>query len=1260
MIRFSSLLLLVLLLLGSDSARAQNDNGRGRHKQIYAVPAPGAVTIDGSHDEWDLSAEIEMFVIEPTRSTQSATFALMYDAEALYLGAKVNDPSPMMNRHDPKTEANRAWDADSCQFRLTIDPAVGYPISESTFKYKVKDAPEDTRNDIQHLLLWHYTDADQANLQMHTGMTYRSPRPEWEPHGLVPHEHFTAKYLKREDGTGYTFEYRIPWSTLGAEAPLKGGDIVAGTVQFNWSRPDGLSTAGGSAWAYDVLGKPGFAFQSTECWGKIIFSESGNVPAELVSAGVPPERPLPLEFSYELPEDSECTIQLFNGNGESVRILVAQQQRLGGRNIERWDGLDDQGKPLAEGDYAWKGIYHQPITAAYRFSAHNSGNPPHPTDDNKGGWGGDHGNPQTVCALPDGMLMAWESCEYGWGIIRTDLNGKKLWGSNQSATFMATDGKLIYTAGDHGFLAAPEVKMLEVKDARPARLANGIAVLAAPPGGDEATDAISGLAYGDGKLYVSYGKRNLIGVFSTKDGSLLATWTVAEPGRLAVRADGSVAVISQGKVVLVSDGVVTPWIGERLDAPQGIAIGADGTTYVANRGSLQNVSVFDAQGKYLRSIGRAGGRPAMGTYDASGMYEAGGIALDTQGRLWVAETTDGPKRISAWDATSGSNLLEFFGSSGYFGYGAIDPARPNELYAHHVLWGIDWETYSVRPLTTIWRDIEPNMMAAPGPDAYQNHPRMVTTPGGQQYMWGAARKTLTILLRRESDLFKPFAAVMRVGDRDGRYYHATGIASVDADRERFPTGFYFWQDANDDQTVQADECVRMSKELERGSVLWLGKDLSVRLASGHVLTPLETKANGQPVYDMTQAEKSFFGSPSYLAAEEDGKVYTYTAKKGPSLVGWSADGTQRWSYNNITRWHDALNLPVVKAGRLWGMTGIMGVAGDYLANQTYFGLNHIFRTDGIYVAGVLKDGRMGGRGPYEGQPEGQNGSFVKLKLGDAERFFLIHGGQDSRVWEVMNLDTVKDLEGGVYQHAGAMVAKAESAQQAYLAALSGARKLTIARGRKALDVAEPVKRALEDERGFEARAAYDSDNLYVRYEVTAPNELANGISDPQVIFRGGNLLDIQLGSDSTADPERKTPAPGDLRLLVTRQGGKPHAVLFRPKVAGFTGEAIVLKSPTGTESFDSIEVVESIGLEYRKNATGFTATVIVPLSQLGLTLQPGQRMKADLGYIFGNKGGTRTAVRAYVNNNSFTANVVDDIPHESRLEPAEWGEAVVE
>jgi hypothetical protein len=342
------------------------------------------------------------------------------------------------------------------------------------------------------------------------------------------------------------------------------------------------------------------------------------------------------------------------------------------------------------------------------------------------------------------------------------------------------------------------------------------------------------------------------------------------------------------------------------------------------------------------------------------------------------------------------------------------------------------------------------------------------------------------------------------------------------------------------------------------------------------------------------------------------------------------------------------------------MTGLMGVGGDFFAHQTYSGPNQIFRIDGQYIGAILFDRRVMGRGPYAGQSEGQGGSFVKLRLDGKDRYFAIGGSNDVRVWEVLGLDTVTDLPGGVYRHTEEMVARARAAQDAYAAAIAGTRSVRIVPGGQAALAAAPTaSRQIEGGRGFEARAAFDAENLYVRFDVTTTADLVNSIPNPHILFRGGNLLDIQLAAAPAADPKRTAPAPGDARLLVTRQGRKPFAVLFQPKVAGFTGKPTVLTSPTGSESFDRITVVDTVGLAYARTDAGFTATVTIPQALFGLRLTPGQTLKLDLGYIFGNETGSRTEARAYLTNNSFTANVVDDIPHESRLQPGEWGEATV-
>jgi len=1242
-------------------AAAAHASGRGRHKQLYVTPVPGEVTIDAKLDDWDLSGRILSYVVPETQDMQSARTAMMYDAEALYVSGVVRDTSPMMNRHDPETDPERAWDADVCQIFYSLDPDEGYPLSYSSFSPEHRDT-----SPVATMMLWYFTDRRQPCLSMYRGMGFTKPlQPGLGEKGVIAPEHYEAAYRKMDDGGGYVFEYRIPWKTMKLRRVPRANDLLALSLGVFWSRPDGLKTAGGAAWAYDVMSAPGFVFQSTEVWGKLIFWPENGVPKELATAGLPPEKPLPLKFVYDLPEDSEVTVQLYDEDHQVVRLLVAQQPRRAGRNTELWDGLNDQGRPLPAGTYTWKGIYHEPITTRWRFSAHNSGQPPYPTDDNTGGWGGDHGTPQTVVALDDGMVLSWNACEFGWGVIRVDLDGRKKWGSKHNATHMATDGKRLFIAGGHGFHADPRVMILDLTDSRPMSLANGKPSFAAPEGGSDETNAVTGLAYRDGTLYVSYGQRDLIGVFDAADARVKATWQVPAPGRLAVRPDGSLAAISQGKVVRASDGKLTDLATTHLDEPVSVDVASDGTLYVANRGGLQNVSVFDAGGTYVRSVGKPGGRPAVGRYDAGGIYMPGGVALDAKGRLWVAETTDGPKRISVWNTASGENLDEYFGSSGYFGYGFINPDEPDVIYAHHVLWKIDWQAYRCDPYTTIWRKTAPNMMEPPSPSGYSGVLRIITADNGRQYAWGNAQHK-SVLMRRDGELFKPFAATMNVA-YGWSLYRGQGIPLMD-DKDKYPNGQYLWQDANDDQTVQADEVVAMPRLGHSPTFAWLDKDLSVRLRTGHVLRPLKVKGNGQPVYDVAKAEETFLvGNPlagGYLTHGPDGSVYTFQNRKGPSLVKWTPGGKMAWDYPDVIRWHEALNLPITGPGRLWGMTGCMGVADRFLAHMTYFGTNHVFRDDGVYVAALLEDGRVGGsgnqKGTNKGQPEGQNGQFVKLTIDGRPRYFVIHGGQDSRVWEVLGLETVKDLHGGTYEHTADLVAKAQKAQDEYKAAVASSQRMTIARGRKALDVAPPVGRSVDSNRSFEARCAYDGQNLYLKYDVTSPHELINAEPEPKLLFRGGNCLDLQLATDPQADPERDAPAPGDLRLLVTRRDAKPFAMLYRPKVAGFDGQPVVFNSPTGNESFDRVEPFEDFQLDYRKTPTGFQATLTVPLAALGLELQPGQTVRMDLGYIFGNAQGTRTAARAYAKNNSFTANVVNDVPHESRLQPQHWGRAVVE
>ena len=1210
--------LLTTHAIGGAVALSQ-ENGNGQHSQMHAVPTPGKVVIDGSLDDWDRSGELKTYVMATTADQQFGKLAVMYDPEALYLGGEFRKAIPMMNRHSPEANGDRAWDADSLQFRLSLDPSLPYPLPRT---------PDS--NQIVHLLLWNYFDRDEACLQAHRGMQ-SGMLPDAEKFGVIPKSLYQAAYRKHSDACGSTFEYRIPWKILDARRIPQGGNGVAATYQFNFGRADGLALLGPAGWAYDLKRSSGFAYGDASCWGRLLFSKSGNLRPQDREGGVSAAEALPCTFEYDLPESGEVSLAIYGATNEIVRVLAASAPRQAGRVVEHWDGLDELGQPLPAGRYAWKGLVHQPITTRYVMSVHNSGRPAYKSDDNTGGWGGDHGNPTAVCAVGDDLLLAWDVNEGGSGLICTDIDGRKKWGIINAQLALATDGTRVFAETQE---FGKGLRCYDVKDGRPLTWGNGASVLQVPPGGDAKANVVSALAFQAGKLYVGFEPRDLVAVYDAAQGDLLTTYTVPRPKALAARPDGTLAAVSEDRLIQIKDGHVTSLADDHLDHPSGIAIAPDGTIYVANQGDMQNVSVFSPDGTYRKSIGKLGGRPWVGRFDPTGMLHPRGLAIDAEGRLWVMEAVDAPKRVSVWNVGTGALAREFFGAAHYSSFIWMDPERPEEVYCDGVIWNIDWQNDTATPHCTCWRASRSNVACA-----FSTHNggfRPFTATNGRQY--GLDSSALTVF-RRDGDIFRPFLAVK-------------GPASI-------------WVDQNDDQSIQPDEIVATGDgKVQR--ISYLDSDL-VLWGLGQRFVPKRVEKNGRPVYDFTAPEPVARFRP--LAEDpEDGSLYALD--NGYDVTGclegfdygrFTADGSVRWGYRGRVSWPNGLQLPPQRSGKIWGPNQLLGTAGDFTGFASYYGCHHIYtRRDGLPVAMLFRDPRVaiGKLGADIIASENYNGQLVQPR--GMNRYFALGGDQDGRISEVLGLETVRPLAGGSYVLSETDVRQAAAARRDRDARPEQAKKPVIVRGFQALDSAPAAEKTMTSGQSFKARLAYDSDNLSVRYEVTSPAGLVNAATDPQTIFKGGNLLDIQLATSPDADATRTIPAPGDVRVLISRRDGHPFAVIYRPKVRNFNGKPVVLSSPTGTESFDAIETSGKIGLDYAPRDGGFTATATIPLGALGWAPHPGSTVRLDVGYVFGNETGVKATGRAYWKNTGFAAGVLNDIPNESRLTPGEWGEMEVE
>ena len=1235
---------------------AGKDPKRGLNTRLFVVPVPGEVTIDGELDDWDLSGQILSYNSEETRGRKNGRMALMYDDEALYIGARVQDPNPMMNRHDPEANPDKVWNADSVQVRLIIDRDEGYPVNYA----KYRNAP-DGNNVIQHLLLWYYTDGQSPWLQLRKDMDYKVPQ-EWEPYGLVSPDGFEAAYRKHEDGLGYTLEYRIPWETLDAENPPQAGDVVAGSIQYNWSKPSGLRIDAGKApWARDVVSGGGFPYQSASCWGKFIFAETNDIPPLGSEATEEVEKPTPLSFDYELSDDGVVTVSLWDQDDVLVRNVVCQKKREAGTVTEKWDGLDFKGDPIPEGEYQWKGIYHDPITTEFLLSVHNSGNPPYKTADGTGGWGADHGDPTTVERYGDQMILAWKVGEAGRAIIRVTADGQKEAAADRgNATVLAVDenGHRVFAANSkHG---PGHVKLFDARDFRPINFPSGRGQPERPTAGKETKGiTVSGLAYGNGRLYVAYRDRNLVAVNDGKSGDLIETRRVPQPGRIALAPNGSLLAISGEQIVRVGRNGTSAVADDHLDEPAGIDIGPDGRIYVTNRGGRQNVAVFSPKGKHIRDIGLRGGRPRLGRFNPAGMLQPAGCAVGPDNRLWVAENIDYPKRVSVWSTQSGENVAEYFGASAYSPTVSMDPNHPDEVYCHNVLWKVALDEGTKAPYSTLWRPLKANQPPAPSGGFGGVGIRVFTGPDNRQY---GSRNN--VLYRRDGPIFKPIVMFFRKGE-----------FPVTAESDRYEKGIqYAWIDRNGNQTIDPPEIQQTARVGKRGGgFTWVDEDLNLYTPTtgrygrqnGLLWSPHEIRENGTPDYDFQHPESLPFAARNRFTPvwtdPQDGALYQNSTVRKQNRVAfgrWTTDGDRLWGIPGTLFWKRTIGMKRPGPGDMYALTAGLGVAGDFTGVATYYSGYHILTRDGQYVSMIMNPPASEGLGPNKLLVELFTGNLIRLT--ESGRYLLLTGDQDGRVMEVHGLDTVRELGGGTWTMTDERLARVQKARQKYQERKASKQVLVINRGKDQLKEAGAVRSMVDAELGFAARAARDAENLYVRFDVTSPHPLTNSISDPTTMFTGGNCLDIQMATDPNAREDREEPAPGDLRLLITRQNGKTKAVLFEPEVDGFDGEPIKLESPVDEETFDRITLVHGVTLDYEPAEDGFRATVTIPLDILDWKPVSGQGVKMDLGYVFGDDSGRNALARTYWSNNGFEANIVDDIPDESRLNPEFWGTAVVE
>jgi len=1286
----------VALCLALAEARAAQTENHG----IHAVPAPGKVAIDGKLDDWDLSGQVPIcYDLESLRDVYSAQVAMMHDADSLYVALHWKDATPMGNSHDPRYQANKGWAGDCVQLRIKTDR-------------------------IAHVDCWYSAPCQEPFIGIAYGKSLSEPfgggeKKLFRTEGWKLSEGAEMAFLKDTDGKGYVQEIKLPWALITKERKYKAGDQLACGIELLWGEGDWPVHRYADNLAEGTTSRE-FFWTAMNAWGPVFLEPKGRLKLPTPPYLKALEQEVaqgPVEIRYRLPKEARVTLAIDDESGRRVRNLVAAQRRSKGRNVERWDGVDDEGKLVPPGKYTYKGIHHDGIHVNWVMSFASPGNPPWDTPDGRGAFYGDHSAAQAAAAAGDYVALACPIGEAGKHLIGCDLTGQRLWGLANRAfgdghrISLATDGKILWVAieGEKAFIYRVNIANGQYAPWNAtAREANGTEYkildleVAKPPSKEERAKSgpnLRAIAYRDGLLAVCLTLDSKIQLRDCETGAVKAELAVPEPRAAVVDADGSLIVLSRDKLVRVArDGKIAPFCEGSFPDGYGLAIDPQRRVYLSVRGAEQNVKVFSPDGKLAGEIGTRGGRAAHGPFDDNAMRNPGQITVDSKGRLWVPEETTNPKRTSVW-GLDGRLLMDFVGSTSYAGAGAINPADPTMAFADDTVYRIDLEKGTWRPVYSVARSDDP---AALFPPRVTSRMRVITRFSPLRVYAYSSERTGTALCTML---------------RDGQWRAAAAVGVVQPKNDaEFPIQFehplmkdhvgqsYAWADTNGDGLTQPTELTFGPGDPKQrpfrhyywgilpdtdGTLAFVGTD-----GQSLVKFPIRSyTACGAPVYDVTNPQIVQFqpkldtgrSGEGHILGGIDGRVYL---NRDP-LCAVDKTGKILFTYpSRHVSVHGSHTAKAARPGYLIGPSSILGTAdlggaiGEIVDLNGNLGENYLFTWDGLWIQALFKDTR--GWFEIPGQAvrgmsfdattaggESFGGNFVRTPDG---KVYLTIGGTDARVLQVSGLDSIRRFDGMLTytarQYAEAQrlaterAAKASEPKVAKIAKVAVPPKLD---GKaddwpELLDESKPTILIQESAQRRYARVAarYDAENLYVAWRVFSPSgKIRNAGQDDRLLFKTGDCVDLMLGPEKSV-PQRE----GNLRLLISTLGGQSVAVLYQKTVPGTPAkDRVPFSSPWRTIHFDRVTIAKTADVKIASAGIGggYLVEAAIPWRLLGVQPQLlGNKLKlrGDFGVLYADSGGTTTVARHYWCNQA--TGLVNDVPGEADLTPNLWGDLQLE
>ena len=714
----------------------------------------------------------------------------------------------------------------------------------------------------------------------------------------------------------------------------------------------------------------------------------------------------------------------------------------------------------------------------------------------------------------------------------------------------------------------------------------------------------------------------------------------------------------------LESGKLTPVIHDA----RGIAtftIGPDNLFYVY--AGPRAISVYDAQGRKLREIGKAG-VVKPGPWDPNLFFKMRAIRVDRAGSLWGLEQQNAPRRIVQYK-TDGTFVKELLGNTQYGGGGTIDRTNPSRAFYNGMEFEIDWEKHTSRLRSWLGSDFLGGEVTT---QRRNGRVYLLTQP----LIVGERQQVGVVYIFNEKEGTVRLAAAM--GDAESFAPLRTSDTLSLLPPGSVPKPYEFlWFDRNGNGKVDAAEVDFKPKQ---GPAAVGNFDHTMGCPGYGVYYEMTAiLPNGVPSYKRVTAPgwpnlRLSDGSWLNLHAKHDERTENFViAPTGEKRWGYPAHGgvsglyVPPWVPGQVTNQLCLVGHETAPAGDL----------GEFFVVSDNTGQWRIWTADGLLAGNVLyhqADPRSHLLGPPDAKPgtrldpltakqEHFHGFLTRTEPDN--RYFIIAGFVHMSIIEVKGLEKFRRAQ-ATFEVTAADVARVRRREAEQFRQTAGDAAKLIARDvSDAKDNPLTVDGMLLPDEWPEAtklpsnpevafRMAYDDENLYLCWTGKDVGPLANDGHDLPRLFKTGACLDFQIGADEKADPNRTAPVKGDQRLLIAFVQGKPRVVLYQPVMpTAAPGEAWSTRSEAGgTTRFDRVtELKEGVSVAM-KGEDELTVEAAIPLKALGLSPTPGMRLRCDWG-ILTSDDGHQVKSRSYWCNAGATGTA--DEPTEARLEPQYWG-----